>query len=507
MKEQNNGLRPEDIDRQTEPSSDQLSPEDSRLVQSLYAHTRAYARENERSLERVWQRLAQRQEHSALLQEAQHPGAGLTFNKGKAMQGKDFSGQIDLPTLNSHPTKRPHRSIGRTASMIGAVAIVALLILSWAFLTYGLKHGAPNHTANNRHNTRTGAAQPQNIHTGTHLCSFSDDNNTLPLGVIPQPWLDWSSQGRIAAAYQNLKIASAQNCSMQSSPSLSLLQANWSPDGTRLLTLNTSLVAQVLNASTGKVIASYQGNQPQEVINLSAWSGNGTQVVSEVIQVVSSKTGGQISRAGWNARSGVAGPLSVQVWNASAGNYIRTALKFPAGVQFLGQGYSLPSLSANGKYVAVQLPNHKIQVWNVATGKQVGTIPYNQPDVSAMALSPDGSLLAIGLLNAPKAEVQIWSTTTGKLTASFTDTDTWAKVIGWLAFSPNGKYLAESASAIHIWNVQTKKIVASFGKVNKSHWISALAWSPDGTMLASSTLSDNPGKPATHNTIDVWKLS
>lgn len=507
MKERENSLNPENIDRQTETISDQLSPEESRLVQSLYAHTRAYARENERSLERIWQRLAQSQEQPTSLQEAQHPGAGRSFSKGKAMQERDLSGRIDLPTLDSRPTKRPRRSVGHVASTIGAVAIVALIILSWAFLTYGLKHGTPNHTVNSGHTTQTGAAQQQVIRNGKLLCSFSDNNNTLPLGVIPQPWLSWSSQGQIAAAYQNLEIAHAQNCAVQSSPPLSLLQASWSPDGTRLLALNTSYVAQVLDPNTGKVIASYQGNQPQEAINLSAWSSNGTQVVSEVIMPGTSKTGGLVSRQGWNAQSGEPGPLSIQVWNASNGNYIRTDLTFPAGVKFLGAEYNQPSLSANGNYVAVQLPNNSIQVWNVATGKQVGTIPYDQSDVSAVALSPDGSLLAIGLLNAPKAEVQIWSTATGKLTASFTDTDTWAKVVGWLAFSPNGKYLAESASSIHIWNVQAKQIVATFGKVDKSHWITDLTWSPDSTMLASSTLPNNPGKPVTKNTISVWKLS
>lgn len=97
----------------------------------------------------------------------------------------------------------------------------------------------------------------------------------------------------------------------------------------------------------------------------------------------------------------------------------------------------------------------------------------------------------------------------GQLTTSFKDSDTWAQVIGALAWSPDGKYLAESGSALHIWDVKAQKIVATFGEVNKPAFIPTLAWSPDGTMLASTTNSAAAmGQQALlQNTVNVWKLS
>src|SRR5262249_502015 len=146
-------------------------------------------------------------------------------------------------------------------------------------------------------------------------------------------------------------------------------------------------------------------------------------------------------------------------------------------------------ISPDGKYVAIQLLNNLIEIWNIVTGKRVSTLPYHEVNVSALAWSPGDVSLALGLFDRP--EVQIWSDTTavGQLSASFKDTDTWANIIGGLAWSPNGKYLAESASDIHIWDVQAQQIVATFGRVDKSHFIPTLAWSLNSSKLASTTNS------------------
>ena len=87
------------------------------------------------------------------------------------------------------------------------------------------------------------------------------------------------------------------------------------------------------------------------------------------------------------------------------------------------------------------------------------------------------------------------------------DSDTWAHVIGGLAWSPNGKYLAESVSDIHIWDVNAKKLVATFGRVDKVHNIPTLAWSPESSMLTSSTIYVAGLGDPTRNTVNVWKLS
>jgi WD40 repeat protein len=76
-----------------------------------------------------------------------------------------------------------------------------------------------------------------------------------------------------------------------------------------------------------------------------------------------------------------------------------------------------------------------------------------------------------------------------------------------VAWSPNGKYLAESTSAIHIWDIKAQKVVATFGRVDKVHWVVTLAWSPESNMLTSSTIYVVGRGDQTQNTVNVWKLS
>jgi WD40 repeat protein len=102
--------------------------------------------------------------------------------------------------------------------------------------------------------------------------------------------------------------------------------------------------------------------------------------------------------------------------------------------------------------------------------------------------------------------MQVWSVANGQLTATFHDTDDPTSNIGTLAWSPDGKYLAESYSDIHIWDVNANKLVATFGKVTTKQGIYALAWSPDGKMLASSVQNNAGGDPRP-NTMNVWQLS
>ncbi|MDQ2717799.1 MAG: hypothetical protein M3Z08_23135 [Chloroflexota bacterium] len=498
MKEHENSLTPEALNRQTERWSGEFSLEERRLIQDMYASSQAYSQENQHSLERIWSRFVQKQEEPVFLQEnrLKEPGGKQLFIEEKTMQKNEISQEIPFSMLNSPIVTRPRHSLWHTLSIGVAAAVVLLTILSGALLFYGQQHS----TANSRPTTKTGATQ-KDLSSGALVCSFSDNANGYPVPI--QPTLDWSSHGQLAVTYHNLETASAQSCTPKSANlQPQAQQATWSPDGTRLLVLSGTYKAEVLDASTGRIIASFPGNGPGAAIDQSAWLSNGT-IVSAVERAT--------TKSGDFAQSGTASPIRMQVWDANTGALIRTAITFDAGKQLLGLDVGMFPISPNGKYVAVRKANSDVEIWDIDSGKLVNSLPYHHltdlVSVSALAWSPDGAFLALGLPNA--AEVQIWSIATGHLAASFTDSDTWAQVIGALAWSPNGRYLAESASAIHIWDVKAQKIVASFGRVNKPLFIPALAWSPDSTMLASTVNSaaKTGQKALLQNTVHVWKLS
>src|SRR5579872_2303951 len=154
MKEHENDFPLEARDRQTARSSDEHSLEEHQLVQDIYALSQTYARENERSVERIWSRFAQSQ-----LGQQQEPGSKQPVTEGKAMQEKDIYEETGFATLHSQPahlSRRKSRPPGRLLSISGAVAVVLLMILSWVLLANVLGHGLIT-TGNQR--TQTGSAQ------------------------------------------------------------------------------------------------------------------------------------------------------------------------------------------------------------------------------------------------------------------------------------------------------------------------------------------------------------
>jgi WD40 repeat protein len=504
MKEHENRFTSEAIERQTERSSDERSQGERRLIQDLYSLSQAYAQENELSLERIWSRFVQSQEYPALLQERQRKESGgkQLFKEEKAMQEKRIHWETGSSILPSRSATRPRHSFWHTLSMGVAAAVVLLTILSWALLSYGLRHRSQPTGSHAGQTTLAGFPQ-KGISSGELLCSVSySTNSSLELG---QPPLDWSKRGVIATANPFLKTFSAQTCASQSLINLptTLIRPVWSPDGKRLLLLHGD-VADVLDASTGSVLVSLKADRSTNFAQ-AVWVSNETQIISTDVNVLSHTTQS----------------VKVQVWDASTGALIRTAFTVNDGV-LIGSAW----ISPNGQYFALQKSDHRIEFWNIETGKLVSTTSASVAGNSqSIAWSPDDASLAVGLPNAnwPAApsEVQIWSTATGQLAASFKDNDTFEGSIGGLAWSPNGKYLAESSAEIHIWDIAARKLVTTFGKIATKttssngktttfFQISSVTWAPDGNRLASVTSSYVflPGPGASNqDTLNVWQLS
>jgi RNA polymerase sigma factor (sigma-70 family) len=143
-----------------------------------------------------------------------------------------------------------------------------------------------------------------------------------------------------------------------------------------------------------------------------------------------------------------------------------------------------------------------LSVWDTATGKlradrllntsQPGKDHFLDDFRVSAALSPDTKVLAIGTHNWPPGQVvdpeggsvQLWNIATGKLLASIPGK--WSNVAPVnLAFSPDGTVLAlgNADGAIRLWDVKAAKEVVKL--VGHKSRITALAFSRDGQCLAS----------------------
>ena len=158
---------------------------------------------------------------------------------------------------------------------------------------------------------------------------------------------------------------------------------------------------------------------------------------------------------------------------------------------------------------AMNRKENSVEIWSTATRKRIGLLIDDayQSARGAMALTPDGSILATNDLFKGRYEVFLWETNTNERIATFNMSKNFidkvisrfsVRSIHALAFDHDGKQLAVGIrnrnKEIQLWNVATQKRVKIL-KTPHEYAICTLAFSPDGSILASG---DTGGE------INVW---
>jgi len=121
----------------------------------------------------------------------------------------------------------------------------------------------------------------------------------------------------------------------------------------------------------------------------------------------------------------------------------------------------------------------RVVLWNVSTRKFLRALDTGQGSVRAVAISPDGKVLAAGG-NGDHFSVKIWDVATGSLVKTLKEDEDF---IHTLRFDANGKWLAvsDNAANIYIWDAKTMTPV--FTQSNAYF----AGFSQDGTALVTAS--------------------
>src|SRR5262249_49730883 len=145
------------------------------------------------------------------------------------------------------------------------------------------------------------------------------------------------------------------------------------------------------------------------------------------------------------------------------------------GAPFISPTYSSPywdwvdlAFSPNGMYLSARPGLATMSVatgpavaWEVTSRNLLPSVGTVGEKATYVAFSPDNQLAAIPIRGTSQHTIQLWSLSTGKMTASLSGNSADAENV---TFSPDGRMLAslDDSGTIALWDVSGRKVSTGF---------------------------------------------
>ncbi|HEY0754102.1 MAG TPA: HEAT repeat domain-containing protein [Ktedonobacteraceae bacterium] len=230
-------------------------------------------------------------------------------------------------------------------------------------------------------------------------------------------------------------------------------------------------------------------------------SASATARVGRIVTVYG-KQAQQMSDARWSPDGKLIASASydqsVQIWQALTGAYIFSYRGHKDQVKSLDwspDGSML--ISGGGALSAKGAHDYSVQIWRQPSGL-VRTLSQPTAAVEVVRWSPDGAYIAAA---SADGKAYVWEATSGLLVEIYTGHQ--ASLTG-LAWSPDSKHLVTSSSdaAVQVWEATTGQLVTRYAGHQGEGAVLAVAWSPDGTRIATSANGAGRGAP-----VRIWRAS
>ncbi len=279
----------------------------------------------------------------------------------------------------------------------------------------------------------------------------------------------------------------------------------FSPDGRWAASMGGSDIVRVWDVATGEAVArlehegvadfdfspkgwwlvsvGWDDERWQDTVRVwdtRSWEEDTRMEQNDVVAVVFSPDGRQMALGG----DGTDSPGEIQVW----GRYM--AWGRVARIELEAEVRAV-TFSPDGRWVASGSMDGTVQVWDAATGEEVGRLTH-EDEVRSVAFSPDGQWLASA---SSDGTARVWDAPPGGQVVRHAGG-------GAMALSPDGKRIVSAGGedVVQVWEASTGDAMAQMVQYGA---LLDVAFSPDGQWVASASgvVPDGPGE------VRVWEAA